>query len=92
MKAKWFCAEHNFGTNGPKPWGWHKKEYHGGQDPLKPRPKRPEEPVGKEAVEKAVELLKGEREKLSIDSARIQREIERLDAAIKVLEAKAEKE
>jgi hypothetical protein len=91
MKRKWYCAEHNFGTDGPKPWGWHKQEYHGGQDPHKPAKKMPEEPVGEEAVNKAIGLLEAERERLVVENAKTQTEIQRLDAALKVLKDKQPK-
>jgi hypothetical protein len=88
MKRKWYCAEHNFGTDGPKPWGWHKKEYHGGQDPGRPVKKLVEEPVGKEAVDKAVDLIKTEHARLVAERAKMGEEIERLEAALKVLDRK----
>lgn len=91
MKRKWYCAEHNFGTDGPKPWGWHKQEYHGGQDPHKPAKKLPEEPVGEDAVNQAITLIEGERERLMMEIAKIQQEVQRMDAAIKILKDKQPK-
>lgn len=92
MKRKWFCSQHNFGTDGPKPWGWHKKEYHNGLDPNDPRKKkRLEEPVGKEAVDKAVALIETERARLVAERSKIDEEVQRLEAALKVLKDKQPK-
>jgi len=47
--------------------------------------------VGEEAVNKAIALLEGERERLVVESAKIQAEIQRMDTAIKVLKDKQPK-
>lgn len=95
MKRNWYCAEHKYGTDGPKPWGLHKKEHHNGMDPCKPAKKMPEEPVGEDAVDKAIGLLEGERERLVVEleaeKLRTQEEIMRLDAALKILKEKQPK-
>lgn len=70
QKKPWFCDEHGYETSGPKAWGMHKKEFHGGEDP------RPIKVVGN--VEQAVDLLKKKRSALM-------QEIERIDSAIKIL-------
>lgn len=69
-RREWYCREHNFGTDGPKPWGLHKKEFHNGEDPV-PKPV-------KRNVSHAVDLLKQEK-------MRLLKEVERVDAAIKIL-------
>ncbi len=84
MKKRWFCPEHGFGTNGPRSWGKHKAEHHGGKDPVRFEKSRLAEPEGEEAVEHALKLIKMERNRLGL-------EIERLDAAIKILERRKER-
>lgn len=81
MDKRWFCKEHGFGTDGPKHWGIHLKEHHGGQDPTKPARKKPEDPNDKVGVERAVQVLREERKRLAQD-------LERVDSALKILETK----
>lgn len=65
-RGRWTCEEHGFTTNGPKPWGLHKKEFHkveaaAVKAPKKPRKKRGENlPVDSSASQDAA--AKGEEE------------------------------
>jgi hypothetical protein len=84
MKKKWFCPEHQFGTNGPRGWGAHKLEHHNGQDPIA-TVKGLKEPEGREAIGQAVSLLRKERYRMRIQSTKLTSDLERLESAIRIL-------
>lgn len=73
MAYRWWCEEHQFGTDGPKPWGWHKKEHHAGETPACT------DKNGPDVVGSVLGLLRQEK-------ARLDRETARINAAIKALE------
>jgi hypothetical protein len=84
IDKKWVCQEHNFGTDGPKVWGIHVMEHHAGVDP---RPPKEPPPVGPAAVIKSIALLRSEKERVKVEIARLGQDVERVDSAIKILEA-----
>lgn len=84
MDKKWFCPEHQFGTDGPRAWGVHKRDHHNGQDPVRVD-KRLKEPEGPEAVRAAIKLLKSERGRLAKERVRVERDLSRVESAIKCL-------
>lgn len=81
MKKRWFCEEHSYGTNGPKTWGLHKKEHHGGKDPLE-GVKRIRNimpvPTSADGIEQAIAIMTAEKKRLLAEA-------ERMDAGIKAL-------
>lgn len=89
MNMRWFCEEHGFGTNGPKPWGIHVKEHHSGADPLAGQ-KRVRNimplPVDKDAVQHAIDMLEAEKKRLLSEAARMEAGIKALQGTIQVSE------
>jgi len=85
MKTRWFCHEHGYGTNGPRGWGKHKADYHGGRDPVRLEKNPLKAMESDEAVDHAIELIRAEKGRLGL-------EIGRLDAAIKILERRKERD
>lgn len=79
---RWWCEEHSFGTNGPKPWGFHKKEHHDGKEP----PEKPEKKK-EEAMAQVRRLLRGELSRLEIEERKMLSEKNRIMAALKCLDS-----
>lgn len=76
---KWWCPEHRFGTDGPKVWGWHKKEHHEGKDPAKDK----DACVSGDVVDKAISILRAEK-------SRLEKDLRRVDAALRAVEQSCE--
>lgn len=83
---RWWCEEHGFGTNGPKPWGVHKREHHEGKQPAAHVEKKPKE----EVMAQVKRLLHGELSRLEVEKGKISAEMIRIQAAIKNLDSKSE--
>jgi hypothetical protein len=82
---RWWCEAHGFGTDGPKAWGQHKREHHGGNEPVK----KANEPRRKEGVEEIMRLLRAEAVRVEGEIARQQMALVRVKAALAALEENA---
>lgn len=82
---RWWCEKHEFGTNGPRPWGEHNKEHHGRKQPKEgshPELQKKEDVM----VPEVLRLLKCEVVRLETERSKVDMEMARVKAAIKVLE------
>jgi hypothetical protein len=84
---RWWCEEHQFGTNGPMPWGVHKKEHHRGKEPVGKPPQEKRRHHQATVVPEVLKLLRGELQRLQVEQTRIEGEAGRISAAIRALEA-----
>ena len=79
---RWWCEAHGFGTNGPKPWGQHKKEHHEGKEPVqKPKNVKPKA----EAIAEVMKLLRAEEAKIEGEIVLRQMALGRVKAAMAAL-------
>lgn len=84
---RWWCEEHQFGTNGPRPWGDHKKEHHGGGEPVGKISQEVRKKKQENVIPEVVKTLRGELGRLGIERVKIEMEETRICAAIKALES-----